>query len=361
MKKTLQLVLLSACVLSLTSCATFYNDSYKQVTVFSNIENAQIVLNDTVYTSPASIKVKRDNKPLKFTLRSDSLNLSKEYLIKSKSKGPFIWGNIPMIIGAPVGLLVDLTNKKRLEYPNIIQLNYFDENLSEKELKAEKRKYLHENEDYMEDYAQEKRREERAKAFERNKLRTKGDVVHNYILPGYTHYIINPEGPKFNTGGVLKVGYGIDYFYKDNMFVNTDFIVKSNLIDPLISLAFLERRIVNPELSVTNNHRFNRFEIGYGLSFQYFYYNFNENNSCFNCDTEPEFTGDLITNHAPIINEGYFTLSPKIKTAYQLNRKLYVGLFYQPSVVKFTSTNNNTKVDHILGIDFRFKALGKRK
>lgn len=361
MKKLLQVIALSACALSVTSCATFLNDNYKQVTVFSNIKDASITINDSLYANPASIKVKRDNKPLKFILKSDSLNLSKEYYVKNKPASVFFSGNIPMVVGAPFGIVIDLTNKRRFDYPKIIELNYFDENLSVKELKQAKKEYNRNNEDYIEDYAQEMRREERAKAFQRNKVRAKGDLVHNYILPGYTHYIINPEAAKFNTAGVLKVGYGIDYFYKDNMFVNTDLIFKTNLIDPLISLVFLERRIVNPELSVTNNHRFNRFEVGYGLSFQYFYYNFNENNGCFNCETEPTFTGELWVTPKPIINEGYFTLSPKIKTAYQLNRKLYAGLFYQPSLLKFTSTTNNTKVDHIFGIDFRFKALGNRK
>ncbi|MBA5793500.1 hypothetical protein H1R17_09640 [Flavobacterium sp. xlx-214] len=360
MKKLLFFSSMLCILLSITSCATFLNDNYKHVTVYSNIKNATIILNDSLYTSPASIKVKRDNKPLKFTLKSDSLNLSKEFLIKSKSKGAFVWGNLPMTIAAPVGLLIDVTNEKRFEYPSIIHLNYFDENLTVKEMRAARHKYFTENEDYMEDYAQELRREERAKAFEKNKLRTKGDIIHNYILPGLTVFNARPEGPKMNTAGLMKVGYGMDYLYKDNMFVNADVILKTNFFDPIFSTIFLKTRIANPELSITNNHRLNRFEVGYGLSFQYFFYFTSVR--CIGCSSErPEFAGDLITEQKPNIKEGYFTLSPKIKTAYQLNRRLYVGAFYQPSLLKFSSSSNNTGVDHIFGIDFRFKAKSSKK
>ncbi len=354
MNKLFLFLLLAICTLSITSCATFLNDNYTHITVYSNVKNAAIVLNDTVYASPASIKVKRDSNPLKFTLKNDSLNLSKEFYVKNKMSGIFISGNVPMVLGAPFGLLTDLTNKKRFTYPEVIQLNYFDENLSEKELKEAKKNYHRENWDFMEDHAQQLRKEERVKAFQRNILREKGDLVANYILPGYTHFLMNPEGPKIHTAGLMKVGYGLDYFYKDHKFLNADVIFKTNFIDPVISLMGLDLFILNPELSVTNNHRFNRFEVGYGLSLQYFFYNSFDN--CWNCDNEPSFVGEMLPNKKPDIKESYFSISPKIKTAYQLNRRLYVGLFYQPSVIKFSNTNNNTKVDHIFGIDFRFKA-----
>jgi len=359
MKKTLFFLFVFFCTLSLTSCATFLNDNYTHITVYSNVNDATIVLNDSLYTSPASIKIKRDSKPIKFTLKNDSLNLSKDYYVKNKISGIFISGNVPMLLGAPVGLFTDLTNNKRFRYPEIIQLNYFDENLSEKELKEAKRKYHRENWDYMEDHAQKLRKEERVNAFQRNILREKGDLVHNYIVPGFTSFSINPEGSKINTAGFMKVGYGLDYFYKENKFLNADIIFKSNLFDPIISVFALDLWLLNPELSITNNHRFNRFEVGYGLAFQYlFYYSFD---NCWNCDQDPPFTGAMLGDQKPEITEGYFSLGPKIKTAYQLNRRLYVGLFYQSSLLKFSNTDNNTKPDHFFGIDLRFKAKAAKK
>lgn len=358
MKKTLLFLLISFCTLSLTSCATFLNDNYKQINVFSNIKDATFTLNDTIYQNPATLKVKRDNKPLVFTLKSDSLNISKEYKVKYKLTPKFISGNLPMIFAAPFGVAVDFTNKKRFNYADIVQLNYFD-NLPEYDQIKAKKNYRKENIRIIEEYAENQLKKERKLVMQRNILREKGDVVHNYIIPGFTSFFINPEGDSFSTAGLMKVGYGIDYFYKNSTFVNVDLIFKTNFIDPAISLM-LSRKVFNPELSVTNNHRFNRFEVGYGLSLNYLFTDYTKN--CFSCEVnDPPFTGALIEDQPKHSTEAYFSLGLKAQTAYQFNRRLYVGLFYQPSFVKFSNTNNNTKPDHFFGIDLRFKAKAAKK
>jgi hypothetical protein len=105
------------CSLLLTSCATILNKRTTKFSVTTCEENTKLRYNDSVYTLPQVLRVKRSSQPLRFTAFNDSLN--RDYEVRRKiapqfSAVNFAWA--PTVYLLPIAFGIDLTNPKRFNY-----------------------------------------------------------------------------------------------------------------------------------------------------------------------------------------------------------------------------------------------------
>lgn len=82
------------------------------------------------------------------------------------------------------------------------------------------------------------------------------------------HFLPMNEGVKNNTG-FMGFNCGLDYFYKENRYINVSY---SFLQDFFLPIAFTDRGdeyelMSSPFISISNNHQYRKFAFGYGLGF----------------------------------------------------------------------------------------------
>lgn len=105
------------------SCASIINTDFTTINVFTVQDSTKLCIgNDTsnFRKTPTKIQVYRSKKPLKLTIKKDSIN--KSVFIPSNLSGAFWFGNI--LNGTlPYGHIVDLSNEKRFTYPSSILID----------------------------------------------------------------------------------------------------------------------------------------------------------------------------------------------------------------------------------------------
>lgn len=227
------------CVLTvlilLTSCATIINQPYKNLTIYTTEPSVIILKQDTIKTTnnKANVRVARKKEMLHIVVATDSLTKT----VPIEPKNSFLyWGNIFSNFG--IGMLVDKNNPKRYAYPQRIYINSSDTI---------------------------------SRYFKYGQSNNKGELYLHLSLPHINSFRLTPEGetPKVNTG-FWGLTVGLDYYHSKNQFVNIGISAVSDFFVPIPAAVDIngEYELMSSRyISLSNNHRYKRFTIGYGLSY----------------------------------------------------------------------------------------------
>jgi hypothetical protein len=97
------LTLMTACAMSLVSCATIMQGSRQQISISSTPSGASLVIDSgTAIRTPYVAKLKRKDT---HTIRIELAGYKPFELITSRGTSGWVWGNI--VFGGVLGLIVD--------------------------------------------------------------------------------------------------------------------------------------------------------------------------------------------------------------------------------------------------------------
>ncbi len=340
-------LLMATFCLCCASCSTILNSSRTDVYVYSQkpvtvTHETESSLVDS--TSRMHIRVRRSEKLLNITASNDSI--TKDIYISPRLSPTFFMG----FFFFPYTLF-DFASQKRYKYPNEIVLN--DDLLIKTKISS-------------------KEKSERMKLDQRLggkhnalKLPQKGDFFANmtlpFVLPSQT--LLSPrEGINTSRGSFLGFGLGLEYYYKDNRFINLNSSVTFGG-DFQIGCGDWgyddETRFDVYNITLSHNHRLERLSFGYGLSYMY--------NDWWRYEYKPkslldEYGGLIDPNSEPAqYYEAwrYSTLGLALNSYYILGRGLSVGLTYRPQFFRLSSNMpSRFKYEHQISLDFSIKIGG---
>lgn len=360
MKHFLHKLLLLYTLVTITSCTTILHRKNQRINVFSNAENAEITVNDSVYTLPAKIKLVRDKKPVTISYRST--NKQFDSIIKSKISPVFSAINLTTIPAFGAGYLVDLTNKKRFAYPKNIFFNDKD-SLEIYEQRVEEHIYRHNitDQEKIEDLHYHFKRsyfkEERARKLKEEKnfkrFNPTAGTFKIFIAPPTLSLVgfssKNPNIDQFsNFVGGIGFGFGFDYYYKNNRFVSMELSNRANQFEDFYwsSHDVMAHKL---DFSLRKGHRIHRFEYSYGVSITYTNYKYS---LPFNGSPIKPFMSDDERRH---FTESYKTAGFSSLINYQITPIMYIGIRYNPAIYSFRKSGNGFDYEHVIGLDYRLK------
>lgn len=233
--------------ITLTSCATVMTRRNYKVAVSSNANNAKVKILDSTYHLPANIRMQRSKKDLQLQLISDTLMRS--FLIKTSPNPAFLYGNLLWMQVSPVAYLIDFTNQKRFYYGKSVYLNTNDTNTV---LRPPVSKVYY---DYY------------SKTYPTHK----GQINFVLSLPWINSFYLQPEheSSKSNTG-FWGISAGVEYFYKDNKYLSMSGHGASDFFIPVpatVDISGEYEMMSTIYLSFTDNYKFRRFTMGYGVNY----------------------------------------------------------------------------------------------
>ena len=325
-----KLLWLLPALLCLTSCATIFTKKEYSIKLTSNKVNARARINDSTYTLPAAVKVKRSKEDLRVTLISDTI--TKEYTILSVVNPQFVYGNLLFLDVWPAAYITDLTNPKRFYYGKKAQLNDYD---TITVINPSLFKWVN-------------------RYFSKRYPTHKGQVNFTASVPlGNLFYLQPRNEPVKNKGGFLGVSIGAEYFYKDNKFIRLSASFNDGYFFPvLLPVEHFDERtdIVDDyeettqsyNFTLTDNYSLQRFTLGYGLSYAIYKWQIINNDYKFP-STGPE--PRIKYSHA-------FGLS--FAGHYQLSRQFFAGVVYTPTFYN-TFPAAGYKYQHTLSFGVMFK------
>ena len=182
-----------------------------------------------------------------------------------------------------------------------------------------------------------------------------GELYLNFSFPHFNFYNFAPENESPQTlDAFMGISIGADYFYCKNQFVN---LTWSSVIDfpfpfPIGPLDFFGDyySMRSKYISLSNNHKINRFSFGYGLSYG--------RNSWYH-----EY-GSVMTNENGIIQfsptiKRYDVLGLVFSSYIELGRQFSCGVIYRPTFLRPNSINA-FRYEHLISVDFAWKIRLKR-
>lgn len=296
-----------------SSCATVLNSRTKRIDILT-ISPARIVLiKDTLvnYHNRTEIQVPRDIEPLKLIVFNDSI--SKEIIIDSRNSFAY-WFNIYANCG--IGMLIDKDKLRRYSYPNRVYVNVVSSN--------DKPFTLY------------------------NPIFKKGDLQWHISLPYVNNFILRPTNEndaKINTG-FWGLTTGLDYYYKDNQFLNISLTGVLDFFLPVIGAVDISGEydsMSSVYISFSNNYRINRFSTGYGLSFS-------RNQWAHNYSS----FGDSPPPVREPVTKGSYSIGLFFPIYMQAGEYFNIGLIYRPSFFKIQPAIE-FKYEHLISIDLAWK------
>jgi len=302
MKKIATYLLL---VLILNSCATILNESTTKLNIYSNKPTRLTVDNNTYnFDNKCQIIVQRKKDTLILYAESDSLKKT----IKLKSKNSLAYdANIFYTYG--LGCIIDRKNPKRYTYQNDVFIDYNSHN------------------------------DQPSRFGPANK----GQINLNLSWPGINNLILRPQNESYKSSiGILGISAGLDYFYKENKFIN---VTASAVTDSFVAeYASGEWDFMSSVYySLTDNINFKRFTLGYGLNYSIntwdhrYYYGF---------DAPPP-------KHDPVVKSNK-SLGFTINSYYRIGRYFNIGLIYRPTFIRI-NPNTELNYEHLISLDFLWK------
>ncbi len=231
-----------AAMLCLSSCATIYSGGTYNLTVTTNAQNAKAKVNDEVKPLPAEFRVPHSTEDLHITLTTDSLR--REYIVPARLRPLSVIGNIIWGIGYPLGRYIDAKSGKGYYYGNRL---FLDGNRAQAE----------------------------APGFEGLKVNyhdtEKGRVNIIFSIPYANLFYLNPriEGA-VSSAGFLGISAGAEYYYKNNRYLklNASGIIDFPIFIPVpLDSDGIDKRSYSASLALTDNFVWNRFTVGYGVTF----------------------------------------------------------------------------------------------
>ena len=229
--------------LLLTSCGTILNKKSYPLNIRSNAANASVRVYDSIYRLPAKVEVMRSKEDLYVTLITDTL--SRTYTIPAIYDRATLACNIlTQSLFCPIGIIIDHRTEKGFYYRRKIFLDAND-TVYEKIPLRKDRSILYQP-------------------------IPKGQVNFTLSLPWINSFHLQPPGitAKDKTG-FLGISGGLEYYYEDNRFVKVMASGVMSFQAPVPVPIIGEYDIIRSfSMDLTHNHRWRRFMIGYGPSWQ---------------------------------------------------------------------------------------------
>lgn len=319
------ILLLIAISILLSSCATVLKRKTYDLSVRSDVANAQVRANDSIYALPNDIAVERSKRDLKLTLITDSLEL--EYTLKSSPNPTFLYWNLVGVYFSPLNYAIDFTNQKRFYYGESVYLNSKDTlRILEPPVSAFWKKYV------AEKYP-----------------RKKGDLHLSLSIPYVNGFNFEPKGfgTKVNTG-FWGISAGLEYFYKPTKYLGLKFVSASDFWVPVpaaVTPSEVRESLYTTYVELTDNFKVGRMHLGYGL-------NFSVNNWRFVDETDPD---DGIE-----INRRNQSFGISAHTYHQFGKSFFVGLVYRPTFYRIYP-KTDFKYEHLISVDIAFKIPLRKK
>ena len=305
MKKTLLLLILPAL---LASCASIINNPSYKLAIRSNADNASVKVYDSIYPLPAKVTVKRSKDSLALTLLSETV--TKDYKVKATDEAITVAGNIAALgIFSPVAIYVDRKNEKGYYYGRSLFLDINDTvALSRSERLGQP-------------------------------LR-KGRVALSLSIPYINFFTLQPEGRGIKSNaGFLGLAGGLEYYYNDDRFLKLNAAGAINFIAPVPVPVLGDHEAMSAiTLSLTHNHRWGRFSMGYGPSWQQTSWKYNTDDN--GIPDEPARRSRAFG----LVANGY----------YQLGKSFHMGVTYSPSFYSL-HPNKEWLYQHVISIDLMWK------
>jgi hypothetical protein len=301
--------------------------SYK-INIVTNAKNAKAEILDSIYQLPVTLKVKRSKNNLDIKLITDTSTIN--YTIKSSINPAFLYGNLLWMQVSPAAYLIDLTNPKRFYYGKTVLLDVSD---TVRFIRPPISKSFY---DFF------------SKTYPTNK----GELYLHVSLPHINSFSLKPEneGHKINTG-FWGLSLGIDYCYAQNKFFNLSVLGVSDFFVPVPAAVDIggEYELMSSRyISFSNNHRINRFTIGYGLSYARNTWDFRYYERF---DPPPPTREPIKRSH-----NSFGLVFP---TYFQLSKNFHLGVIYRPTFF-VPELTDKFKYEHLMSVDFAWKIRVKK-
>ena len=306
-----------------SSCATLVLRKDYDVKVTTDVPNAKAEILDSIYNLPAEFRIQRSKHDLEIKLIGDSVE--KEYLVKASPNGAFLYGNLLWMQVSPATYLIDFTNQKRFYYGKSIFLNSSDT------LKVIRPKISKGYYDYW------------TKSFPTNKRQ----INFTYSLPWVNSFYLQPsqETAKANTG-FWGISAGLEYYYKENKFLSLNGSAVMDFFIPFPAAVDFSGEVENMYsvyTSLTDNYRFRRFTVGYGLNFS---------KNTWKLVYHDRFDPPPATREPATKSSN--SLGFTIDGYHQIGKRFHIGLIYRPTLLN-VYPDIDFKYEHLISLDFKWK------
>ena len=311
MRQTFYIMIVSVLM---TSCATILNCPHKYVTIHTTKPGEIIFEQDTINTidNKTHLRVKRKNEPLPIVTITDSI--TKSFAIEQKNSAMY-WANICFNYG--IGMLVDMKNPKRYSYPGKIFIDSTDAT-------------------------------DRYSCFGQANNRGELYLHLSLLLINPFRMVVEDEGTK-SLAGFGGVTIGLDYYHSKNQFVHFGFSGLSGGLSRTKRSGFENddlETLSSEYISLSNNHKIERFTIGYGLS------------CARNTLTHSKlswFWGLPFDR----VEKSHYALGLVFSTCFQLGEYFNAGVVYRPTFFR-PNTTDKFVYEHLISIDFAWKIRLKK-
>ncbi len=308
----MRLMLYALTVFSLmTSCATIMNQPYKDITIYTTQPSEIILKRDTLETNEnkATLKVERKKETLIIVAKTESITRT----FKVEPKNSFMyWSNIVCNYGT--GMFVDRNNPKRYTYPQKVYLNP---------------------------------RDTVGKYSKYGQANNKGELYLHLSLPHINSFHLTPEheGKKMNTG-FWGLTIGMDYFHSKNQFVHLGVTAVSDFFVPVpaaVDISGEYELMSSRYISLSNNHKINRFSVGYGFSYA---------RNTWDLRYYDRF--DPFPPTREPVKKSHSAVGLIFPTYFQMGENFNIGVVYRPTFYRPDMTDK-FKYEHLISIDFAWK------
>jgi len=306
-----------------SSCATILLRKEYKVSVSTDLPNAKAEIRDSIYYLPADVTLRRSRKDLLIKLLSDSL--IKVYQVKASPNATFLYCNLICYPILPLMYGVDLTNQKRFYYGKSI---YLDSNDALGVIRPPVSKKYY---DYW-----------------KNTYPTqKGQLNLLVSFPWVNNFFLHPyqESIKVNTG-FWGISTGLEYYYNENKYIALTGSAVMDFFIPFpaaVDFSGEVESMYSVYTSITDNYKFRRFTVGYGLNYSKNFWRL----AYFDSFDPPPPTRE------PAQKTSY-SIGLTLDGYHQIGKNFFLGLCYRPT---FLTINPEIalKYEHLISLDFRWK------
>jgi len=321
-----RLLLLLLLPLCLSSCATIFNRKEYKLKIYAYENNVKAKVNDSVYTLPAYVKVKRSKENLAVQFITDSL--TRNVTIKSSVNPEFIYGNLAFLQFAPAGYIADCFTDKRFYYGRKLLFKSWDTTtVFTPPIFSGVKKY------FAQKYPVQK-----------------GQVNMSISIPYINGFYMQPqgEGVRMNAG-FFGLSAGLEYYYKENTFAKIT-IASAIDFDFFIPVPIEGdgpyQSTRNFNISLTNNHKLSRFVLGYGVSYAKNTWQYHTGNGF------DETFGTIMPT--PSRKEVSESLGLSFNAYHQFTKDFFMGVVYNPTFYD-VSPSGQFNYQHIISLDLMWK------
>ena len=313
----------------MTSCATLVNRPHKYVTIHTTEPSQIIHEQDTIETidNKVHLKTKRQNDVLSIAVVTDSLTTP--VLIDPQNSLMFL-ANLSMGIYGVVGILVDRKNPKRYSYPDKIWINSDEKN-----------------------------------GYSRfGQANNTGELYLHLSLPLINGFYMKPQNEGTKSGiGVGIVTIGLDYYHSENQFIHLGYSTlwggTKNASDSIVGAGWfisntirVRESLFSDYFSLSNNHKFQHFSIGYGLSFA-------KNTWRYHKFERTVFFGLPFTSTINRVEKREYALGFVFPAYWQFGEYFNFGVVYRPTFYRANATDQFA-YEHVISLDMMLKIRIKK-